>query len=82
MTNDVAKFVVIVLPEARFKHWNENEVGYQVIIPVAIAMPYYLPPRFTGPYTTLGDIDPSIAHLVNTHMAYSVPTDHELQQPE
>jgi hypothetical protein len=78
----VANFVVAVLPDAKYRHWNEHESVDDVATPVSTGMLYYLPEHFTGPYTAVGEVDPLIANLANTHMSYSVPTDPDRQQLE
>jgi hypothetical protein len=82
VAKDVAKFAVIVLSEARYRHLKGSEVVDNNATPVSTGMPYYLPLHFTGPYTMIDEIDLLIVNLANRHMAYSVPIDFDRQQPE
>jgi hypothetical protein len=82
VAKQVANFVVTVLLDAKYKHWNGHESVDDVATPVSTDMLYYLPEHFTGPYTVVGEVDPLIVNLANIHMAYSVPTGPDRQQPE
>jgi hypothetical protein len=82
VAKQVANFVVTVLFDAKYKHWNGYESVDDVATPVSTGMLYYLPEHFTGPCTVVDEVDPLIVNLANIHMAYSVPTDPDRQQPE
>jgi hypothetical protein len=81
IAKDIAKFVVTVLPTAKYKHYNGDEIEDDSATPVSTGMPYCLPPRFTSLYTTVSETDDSLIDLASVHLAYSVPTDRDRQQP-
>jgi hypothetical protein len=76
-----ASFVISALPEARYINYHGREDEDSTATPLFTAMRYYLPQGYTGPYTTVGEINPLIVNLGKVHLAYAVSNDPNQQQP-
>jgi hypothetical protein len=76
-----ASFVVSALPDARHKDFHGEEEPDSFVTPIVTAMRYYLPSNYSGPFTTIGEINPVILNLGKVHLAYAVSNDPNQQQP-
>jgi hypothetical protein len=79
VTKDVAKFVITVLPSARYKYWHQ-EPAPDVATHVSTGMPYLVDKDHNSPFTIVRGVDQSILDFVIIHTTYSVPTDPNQQQ--
>jgi hypothetical protein len=78
VAKDVAKFVVTVLPAARYKHWHQEPAPDTATV-VSTGMPYLVDSDYTGPFTVNGDIDRAILNFALVHTAYSIPMNPDKQ---